>query len=608
MITRDVLCGMGPTLANHVWQSTVFVVATWLVTLLLRRNQAQVRYRLWLAASVKFLVPFSLLIRLGGFLTEQQHVAIGPQMTIYSAIDLAGQPFSGIPSVTSAVHSVSLMERSAMWMPVALAAVWLCGVVTVLLVWFARWRRVSATLRRAIPVEEGREVEVLRRLESLGKVRTRIALLRSQELMEPGVFGIFRPVLLWPERLSERLEDEHIEAILAHERMHMQRYDNLTAALHMAVEAAFWFHPIVWWIEARMLEERECACDEAVVQLSGRREAYAESLLKVCRFCVESPLTCVSGVTGADLSRRIRSITTRRFETLSLGGKLLLGAAAFAAIAVPVVIGSLHTLRIHAQVQKAPADIAVDLAPLAVARIKQVAFADSDPMATQFSDDGVSFRGVVIAMIVQTAFLPQAYLYDSKDDRIVGLPSWTKSERYDVEAKVDYEDVPKWKALSLTQKSLALQPLLVKRFNLQFHHETRERPTYSLVVAKNGPKLHKALPDGTDPNGRKRPDGTGGNDESTVIPGKIVLQGASLSVLANLLSSQGLSHAVVDKTGLTGQYAITLRWSPDDIGSSDASLPSLFTALQEQLGLKLEYNKNPIDIVVIDHIDKPSEN
>jgi uncharacterized protein (TIGR03435 family) len=253
-------------------------------------------------------------------------------------------------------------------------------------------------------------------------------------------------------------------------------------------------------------------------------------------------------------------------------------------------------------------DTAVDLAPLAVATIKQVAFADSDPETTQFSDDGVSFRGVRIALIVQTAFLPQVLLFDSNDDRIVGLPSWTKSERYDVEAKVDFENVPKWKALSLTQKSSALQPVLVKRFNLQFHHETRERPTYSLVVAKNGPKLHKALPDGTDPNGRKRPDGTGGNDESTVIPGKIVLQGASLSVLANLLSSQGLSHAVVDKTGLTGQYAITLRWSPDDIGSSDASLPSLFTALQEQLGLKLEYNKNPIDIVVIDHIDKPSEN
>jgi uncharacterized protein (TIGR03435 family) len=252
-------------------------------------------------------------------------------------------------------------------------------------------------------------------------------------------------------------------------------------------------------------------------------------------------------------------------------------------------------------------DTAVDLALLAVATIKQVAFADSDPMTTQFSDDGVSFRGVRIAWIVSQAFLPQVLL-PSEDDRIVGLPSWTKSERYDVEAKVDYEDVPKWKALSLTQKSLALQPFLVKRFNLQFHHETRERPTYSLVVAKNGPKLQKAQHVETNPSGTSSPDGTGDTDQSTVTPGKIVLKGSSLSVLANLLSSQGLSHPVVDKTGLTDLYDITLRWSPADVGSSDASLPSLFTALREQLGLKLEYNKNPIDVIVIDHIEKPSAN
>jgi uncharacterized protein (TIGR03435 family) len=93
-----------------------------------------------------------------------------------------------------------------------------------------------------------------------------------------------------------------------------------------------------------------------------------------------------------------------------------------------------------------------------------------------------------------------------------------------------------------------------------------------------------------------------------VTPGKIVLKGTTLSLLANLLSSQGLSHTVVDRTGLTDLYDITLSWSPDDVGSSDASLPSLFTALQEQLGLKLEYNKNPIDVIVIDHIEKPSAN
>lgn len=93
-----------------------------------------------------------------------------------------------------------------------------------------------------------------------------------------------------------------------------------------------------------------------------------------------------------------------------------------------------------------------------------------------------------------------------------------------------------------------------------------------------------------------------------MTPGKIVLKASSLSALASLLSSQGLDHPVIDKTGLTDIYDITLRWSPADVGSSDASLPSLFMAVQEQLGLKLEYNKNPIDVVVIDHIDKPSAN
>jgi len=253
-------------------------------------------------------------------------------------------------------------------------------------------------------------------------------------------------------------------------------------------------------------------------------------------------------------------------------------------------------------------DTVVDLPQLAVASIKQVVANDSDMMSLHFTDDGVSFRGVAIAWIVTLAFSPQPSI-GVQDDLVLGLPSWTRSDRYDVEAKVDDEDVSKWKALSPPQRRLALQPLLVARFGLKFHKETRDRPTYSLVVAKNGPKLHKAQRGEVSPNnGISSPDGTGSRGESTVTPGKIVLRGSSLSVLANLLSSQGLSHTVVDKTGLTDIYDITLRWSPDDVGSSDASLPSLFTALQEQLGLKLEYNRNPIDVIVTDHIEKPSAN
>ena len=119
--------------------------------------------------------------------------------------------------------------------------------------------------------------------------------------------------------------------------MHVRRHDNLTAALHMLVEAVFWFHPLVWWMERHMVEERERACDEAVVELGGRPEAYAESLLKTCRFCVESPLRCVSGITGAGLNKRIVSIMTMKMiDKLSPNRKLLLFSIGIAAVAVNV--------------------------------------------------------------------------------------------------------------------------------------------------------------------------------------------------------------------------------------------------------------------------------
>ena len=98
-------------------------------------------------------------------------------------------------------------------------------------------------------------------------------------------------------------------------------------AIHMLVEAVFWFHPLVWWIEGRLKEERERACDEAAVKLIGRPDVYAESLLKACRFCLESPLTCVSGITGAGLNRRIHSIMTLRSDPLSRSKRFMIFCA-----------------------------------------------------------------------------------------------------------------------------------------------------------------------------------------------------------------------------------------------------------------------------------------
>ena len=157
----------------------------------------------------------------------------------------------------------------------------------------------------------------------------------SRALFEPGVFGIFRPVLLLPEGILERLSPLQLQAIIAHELCHVRRRDNLTAAIHMVIESIFWFHPLVWWIGSRLVDERERACDEEVLRQGSEPEVYAEGILNVCRFYVESPISCVSGVTGSDLKKRIEAIMTHRIvRSMGLGRKLILAASCMAAFAV----------------------------------------------------------------------------------------------------------------------------------------------------------------------------------------------------------------------------------------------------------------------------------
>src|SRR5256885_4156597 len=317
---------IAPGMGNPLGQSMLFAITVGLLTLILRKNQARARYWLWLAASVKFLIPFSVLVGMGSHL-PWSYGSARAQAGVYAAIDEVSRPFtqptiSVIARVTPSTASPNLIRV----LPALLAATWLGGFLVVLLVWYVRWRQISAAVRQALPLREGREVVALRRLERVGEMPQRIEVRLSRAALEPGIFGISSPVLLWPEGISGRLEDAHLEAILAHELWHVRRRDNLAAALHMVVEAIFWFHPLVWWLEARLMEERERACDEEVLELGSDRQVYAESILKICEFCVGSPLACVSGVTGADLKKRIARIMTGSFaRKLDVSRKLLLG-------------------------------------------------------------------------------------------------------------------------------------------------------------------------------------------------------------------------------------------------------------------------------------------
>src|SRR5438045_249997 len=327
-------------LGDHLWQSTLFAVVAGLLTLILRNNHARARYWLWLAASMKFLIPFSLLVALGSHLPWSRGSA-GTKAGLYFAMEEVSQPFSQptfsvIARVTPSTASPNLIRV----LPALLAATWLVGFLVVLLVWYVRWRQISAAVRQALPLREGREVVALRRLERVGEMPQRIEVRLSRAALEPGIFGISSPVLLWPEGISGRLEDAHLEAILAHELWHVRRRDNLAAAVHMVVEAIFWFHPLVWWLGAQLVEERERACDEAVLELGSERHVYAESILMVCEFCVESPLAGVCGVTGADLKKRVVRITTGSVaRKLDFSRRLLRSTLGLLAVDSPVAFG-----------------------------------------------------------------------------------------------------------------------------------------------------------------------------------------------------------------------------------------------------------------------------
>jgi uncharacterized protein (TIGR03435 family) len=205
--------------------------------------------------------------------------------------------------------------------------------------------------------------------------------------------------------------------------------------------------------------------------------------------------------------------------------------------------------------------------------------------------DGFSASGITVESLVFSAYNLKV------DDQLKGLPGWAGSERFDIQAKMDAPTVEMLRKLPREELSrerrLMLQALLADRFALRIHHESKDLPIYDLVVAKGGLKL-KALTE-------EKPGGW------SMGGGKFTGHGLTIAILASNLSGE-LSRMVVDKTALTGNYDITLKWTPDGEQETATSGPSLFTALQEQLGLKLVSAKGPVDTIVVDHVERPSPN
>lgn len=366
---------MSEALLDHLWQSTLLACAAVLLTLVFRKNAAGIRFKILLAASLKFLLPFPLLILLGAYLHGSAAPGAGargttPQWPLVVGRIVSPAAFAGVdlgvaidsmvgsdrsasqdsPSDTAAAEGGTSLESNAAepmtttgakapaasarshrvlpswhwsvgaWVLLA----WSIGSVVLLFRWLLQWIKLRAVVAAATPLD----------------IEAPIPVRETATTLEPGICGILAPVLLLPQGISTRLTSNELDSVLEHELCHWWRRDNLTGALHMLVAALFWFHPLVWWLGWRLVIERERACDEEVIHSGAERQVYAEAILKVCRLYLEPPLLCAAGVSGGTLRQRIEDIMTSQVGMrLHFAKKCLLSAAAAVAIAGPVVVG-----------------------------------------------------------------------------------------------------------------------------------------------------------------------------------------------------------------------------------------------------------------------------
>lgn len=537
-------------------QSTIFAAAIALLAFLLRKNAAHIRHRLWFIASVKFLIPFSLLFSIGGLIPRHVAAPAAQPRWIVTTQEVAA------PLTTPTAAVVIPAQKN--FFPAIALALWFAGFATISIWWLVRWRRVHVLRKSATPVAGDFPIPIL----------------SAAGVVEPGIVGILRPVLLLPEGIESRLSREQLDAIFVHESAHVRRRDNLTSAIHMAVQSIFWFHPLVWWIGMRLVEERERACDEEVLHRGIRPHVYAEGILEVCKLYVESPLVCVSGVTGSDLKKRIEAIMKNR-ATLRMNWirKVSLAALAVAAIALPFTFGVFSVSPIHAQ-QSALAFEAASVKP-------------QDPNI-RFLDFRITGGRLVSTNWTLNLFIRQAYKVQYY--QVLGGPAWLGDDKFNVEATAGKDDVTRDQMLAM------LRTLLEDRFKLKVHRETREGNVYVLTQTKSGHKL-KPTEDAS-----KRPMVKVTRNTPPELPGVSytnIGQNATVPQLVESLSNI-LSAPVIDKTGITGSF--DFRY---DYRTLDAPLdagPSVFDSLQSQLGLRLEAQKGPVEFLVIDHAEKPSAN
>ncbi|HET9192979.1 MAG TPA: M56 family metallopeptidase, partial [Vicinamibacterales bacterium] len=366
----------------------------------------------------------------------------------------------------------------------------------------------------------------------------------------------------------------------------------------MTAETLLFHHPAIWWVSHRMRVERELCCDDEAVKLCGNAAAYARALVTMARQQV--PMFAMGSGGGSVTDRVRRLLGIRSTESHGPVGTEIV------AVSIALALAGVAAHRVHGQSQPLRFEVASRQAC-------------RSGRATRFSGLGFLPGGVVsgtqvpILAIIATA-------YDLPWRQVEG-PDDLMKEKFAIDAKAPVSALPPEGAtFDETLRAMApllremLKTLLAERFKLAGHTEKREVPLYALVVGSKGPKLKPADRDCAPKTATDDPCGGQGGGPA----GGLRLRGAEVAMLAEMLNSL-LDRPVVDRTGIKGRYDIDLpSWNPglplrdqspdpDPEPQPDPNAPSISTVLQA-LGLRLEPIRGPLDIYVVDHMERPTAN
>jgi uncharacterized protein (TIGR03435 family) len=601
----------GWVLVHFVWQGAVLGLVAALLLYSLRRQSAGVRYVIacsTLAVMLLTAVATAAMVRVNDANRENPR-----RVNLVLARQGPGDPAVALPIQLDARPSAAGVrartEAAFPW----IVSIWLIGVVVLAARGAIGWWQVRLLHRLALSSKASTWQATGSRIAGhLGIARV-VRIVELPHIDVPFVIGCLRPVVVLPVAAMAQLDVAQVEAILAHELAHIRRHDYLVNLLQTLAETFFFYHPAIWWLSARIRDEREHACDDIAVELCGDPVRYAAALTELESWRI-GQMDLVAAATGGSLATRVRRIL--RIETPHQTH------VSSSTIGIALIAGALTTSALLAQTESA----------------EQPKFEVASVRANTSGNVGGSVkpepggRFTVVNMPLRNLIINA---YGLQGTQLLGAPDWIASERFDIAAKADGELGPPISRDGPSRLQLLMRSLLAERFKLSVHPEKREMPIYELMVARRdgklGPELRpstidcRAIIEARKAQGQKpEPPKAGERPQcgARVGFGELAAGGQPLFELISLLSST-VQRNVVDRTGLSGNFDIYLRWTPDQLPRRPAGTPadqpfrmngleidpngpSIFAALQEQLGLKLESARGPVEVLVIDHVERPT--